>query len=131
MATMTEKLEKALQKNLDKQVKDNDAPQSIAMEGLFAILLDLLLGLFEQCLEQNSRDTLAGRIKKLRSYQKSQLRRKIKRKAYGNSTRRYSNEGGKYVLAACVQTAEDAGNDEVDDFVDEVDSEGLINYETF
>ena len=131
MATMTKRLRSQLKKNLDIQVRENDAPQKIVGRAFIDILLDLLLGLFEQCLGQNSKERVAGRVKKPNAFQRSALRRKIKRQVYDNSRRQYREEGGDNVYKAVLQTAEDASTQDADDMVDEVDDEGLISYDVF
>ncbi len=130
MAKATEKQRAILIKNLEARVTDHDAPQSIIGTDFITILLDLLLGLFEQCLGQNSRKRTAKRIRKLSPYRKSILRRKIKRELYDSSQRRYSGEGGDHVLQAAVNTAEDLSKDDADDLIDEVDDEA-VDYGTF
>ena len=126
MATKATKKQRAiLIKNLEARVADHDAPQSIIGSEFIAILLDLLLGLLEQCLGQNSKKRTAKRIRKLSPYRKSILRRKIKRELYDNSQRRYSGEGGDHVLHAAAQTAEDLSSNDANDLIDEIDDEAV------
>lgn len=129
--TMTERLRIQLAKNLEIQVKEHGAPSALVGEEFLDILLDLLLGLFEQCLGQNSKETVSGRVSKPNWFQRSALRRKIRRNIFENSRRRYNGEGGDAVYKACLQTAADASDTDADDMVDEVDDEGLIDYSVF
>lgn len=101
MARPSEEFETQLSATLAKKA---EGKQLILWDGLVDKLLELLMGLFDQCIGQLSSQEVAQRVTQVKKADKLRFRSRVKKHVYGNSSRKYQEGGGDHVADSVFDT---------------------------
>lgn len=78
-------------------------------DGMLDKLLELFTGLLDSCVGQLSPAKQAAILCNPNELQRSRMRRAVRREIYGNSSRRYEEQGGQYAADALFDGAKVLG----------------------
>ncbi len=88
--------------------KKSDGKQLILFDGLIDKLLELLMGLFDQCLGQLSPGQVAARVSSPSGITKIRFRSRVRKNIYDSSSD-YRRQGGQNVADSVLETTQEMG----------------------
>lgn len=116
MAKPSEEFELALTKNLSAKA---DGKQLILWDGLVDKLLELLMGLFDQCIGQLTSAEVAERVAQASKMDKVRFRTRVRKNIYKDSED-YRKQGGQNVADSVFETTAAMGKDKCEALVNEM-----------
>lgn len=116
MASATEEFGKRLEAKLT----ERGVPATFGGEVLIDLLLELLIGLFDQCLGSLPSEKVADRMSDLSFLDKIRMRSRIRRRLFGGSGRSYRKDNGPEMLSALISTSEESTKEEALELVREM-----------
>lgn len=105
---------------LEKKLTERGVPASFGGEVLIDLLLELLIGLFDQCLGSLPDAKVADRMSDLSFLDKIRLRSRIRRTLFSGSGRSYRKQHGPEMLESLVATSEESTKEEAVELIREM-----------
>lgn len=112
----SEEFESSLTKTLSAKA---DGQQLILWDGLVDKLLELLMGLFDQCIGQLSAGQVAQRVSSASKMDKVRFRTRVRKNIY-KSTEDYRQQGGQNVADSVFETTAAMGPEKCEALVKEI-----------
>lgn len=116
MSRPSEDFQLQLSANLSKKA---DGKQLILFDGLVDKLLELLMGLFDQCIGQLSNAEVSERVSKASTADKIRFRTRVRKNVYTSSDD-YRKQGGQNVADSVFETTAAMGKDKCEALVKEM-----------
>lgn len=116
MKPVTDEFKTVLGQTLD--AKQTDKKLAI-FDGMMDKLLDLLMGLFDQCMGQLSPSQVAERVSNPSTFDKIRFRSRVRKHVYASSDD-YKHNGGQHVADSVLETTQSLGKEKCHILIEEL-----------